>query len=145
MGKDFYDGCLQDQKWRLNHLYYIKTKEQGIIRFKMNWAQEYLFDHLHTRNNILKARQLGMSTFTSLYILDSCLFIPNYEAGIVDKTDDDAKEKLRKIRVAFEYMLNPPKNVGADHVTDEQDKKIRKEAILSNGKIKVSSVVVWDQ
>lgn len=124
MGKDFYDGCLQDQKWRLNHLYYIKTKEQGIIRFKMNWAQEYLFDHLHTRNNILKARQLGMSTFTSLYILDSCLFIPNYEAGIVDKTDDDAKEKLRKIRVAFDYMLNPPKNVGADHVTDEQDKKM---------------------
>ena len=57
MGKDWYDGCLQDQKWRLNHLYYIKTKSQGIIRFKMNWAQEYLFEHLHTRNNILKARQ----------------------------------------------------------------------------------------
>lgn len=124
MGKDWYDGCLTDQKWRLNHLYYIKTKSQGIIRFKMNWAQEYLFENLHTRNNILKARQLGMSTFTSLYILDSCLFTPNYEAGIVDKTDDDAKEKLRKIRVAFEYMLCPPKNVGYDHVEDEQDRKL---------------------
>lgn len=124
MGKDWYDGCITDQKWRLNHLYYIKTKEQGIVRFKMNWAQEYLYDHLHTRNNILKARQLGMSTFTSMYILDSCLFIPNYEAGIVDKTDDDAKEKLRKIKVAFEYMLEAPKKVGYDHVEDESDRKI---------------------
>lgn len=124
MGKDWYDGCLADQKWRLNHLYYIKTKEQGIIRFQMNWAQDYLFEHLHTRNNILKARQLGMSTFTSMYILDSCLFIPNYEAGIVDKTDDDAKEKLRKIKTAFDFMLNPPSAVGYDHVEDETDRKM---------------------
>lgn len=124
MGKDWYDGCLEDQKWRINHLYYIKTKEQGIVRFKMNWAQDYLFDNLHTRNNILKARQLGMSTFTSIFILDSCLFIPNYEAGIVDKTDDDAKEKLRKIKTAFDFMLSPPKNVGYDHVEDAQDRKL---------------------
>lgn len=124
MGKDWYEGCLEDQKWRINHLYYIKTKEQGIVRFKMNWAQEYLFDNLHTRNNILKARQLGMSTFTSIFILDSCLFIPNYEAGIVDKTDDDAKEKLRKIKTAFEFMLTPPKNTGYDHVEDAQDRKL---------------------
>lgn len=124
MGKDWYEGCLEDQKWRINHLYYIKTKEQGIVRFKMNWAQEYLFDNLHTRNNILKARQLGMSTFTSIFILDSCLFIPNYEAGIVDKTDDDAKEKLRKIKTAFDFMLTPPKNTGYDHVEDAQDRKL---------------------
>lgn len=124
MGKDWYEGCLTDQKWRINHLYYIKTKEQGIVRFKMNWAQEYLFDNLHTRNNILKARQLGMSTFTSIFILDSCLFIPNYEAGIVDKTDDDAKEKLRKIKTAFDFMLTPPKNTGYDHVEDAQDRKL---------------------
>ena len=138
MGKDWYEGCLADQKWRLNHLYYIKTKEQGIVRFKMNWAQEYLFDNLHTRNNILKARQLGMSTFTSMYILDSCLFIPNFEAGIVDKTDDDAKEKLRKIKTAFDFMITPPKVVGYDHVEDEQDRKLiaaysSKIAILRKG------------
>lgn len=123
MGKDWYDKCWRDQKWRLNHLYYIRSKEHGIVRFKMNWAQEYLYDHLHTRNNILKARQLGMSTFTSIYILDKCLHEPNFEAGIVDKTDDDAKEKLRKIRVAFDYMLNPPQTVGHDHVEDEQDRE----------------------
>lgn len=94
------------------------------MRFKMNWAQEYLYDNLHTRNNILKARQLGMSTFTSMYILDSCLFCSNYEAGIVDKTDDDAKEKLRKIKTAFDFMLTPPKNTGYDHVEDEDDRKL---------------------
>lgn len=123
MGKDWYDGCMTDQKWRLNHLYYIRSKEKGIVRFKMNWAQEYLFDHMHTRNNILKARQLGMSTFTAIYILDCCLHQDYYEAGIVDKTDDDAKEKLRKIRVAYEFMLKPPPVVGEDYVEDPEDRK----------------------
>jgi hypothetical protein len=124
MGKDWYPECYLDQKWRLNHLYYIRSKEYGIMRFKMNWAQEYLFDNLHTRNNILKARQLGMSTFTSIYILDSCLHQSDYEAGIVDKTDEDAKEKLRKIKVAYEFMLSAPKNVGYDHVQDPEDKRM---------------------
>ena len=124
MGKDWYEGCVSDQKWRLNHLYYIRSKEKGIVRFKMNWAQEYLFDNLHTRNTILKARQLGISTFTSIYILDCCLHQPYYEAGIVDKTDDDAKEKLRKIKIAYEFMLKPPPHVGEDYVEDEEDRKM---------------------
>ena len=131
MGKDWYDKCWRDQKWRLNHLYYIRSKEHGIVRFKMNWAQEYLYDHMHTRNNILKARQLGMSTFTSIYILDKCLHEPSYDAGIVDKTDEDAKEKLRKIRTAFDYMLTPPQMVGYDHVEDPEDKeKIKQWAMV---------------
>ena len=36
----------------------------------MNAVQEYVYDNLHTRNIILKARQLGMSTFAILLMVD---------------------------------------------------------------------------
>lgn len=105
-------GAWKSQKWRLNHLYYIERKSAPPCRFKMNWAQEELFDNLHTRNNVLKARQLGISTLTSLMALDNCLFNRNFHAGIIDKAADDAKEKMKKIRFALRCMEEPPD--GAD-------------------------------
>lgn len=122
MGKDWYDGCLNDQEWRLNHLYFISTKEDGIQRFKLNWAQTELFHNLHTRNTILKARQLGMSTFTSIMILDRCLFENGFQAGIIDRTEDDGKEKMQKIALAYDFLENPPETT-KDHVEDAEDRK----------------------
>lgn len=121
MGKDFYDGCWMDQYWRLNHLYHIQTKENGVQRFRMNPQQEKLYRNLHTKNTILKARQLGMSTFSSIFILDECLFKPNTECGWIDKGIEDAREKIQKIRLAVECMENPP-NTTLDHVEDEEDR-----------------------
>ena len=123
MGKDWYEGCMFDQEWRLNHLYYISTKEDGIQRFHLNWAQTELYHNLHTRNTILKARQLGMSTFTSMLILDNCLFKEGFSAGIIDRTEDDGKEKMQKIELAYSFLENPPETT-KDHVEDEEDRKM---------------------
>lgn len=123
MGKDWYPGCWRSQKWRLNHLYYILSKNDGLVRFHLNWAQEELHDNLHNKNTVLKARQLGMSTYTSLFIFDNCLFHSHYNAGIIDKGIDDAKEKLQKMSLAYDYMLNPPLEVGLDHVEDPADRE----------------------
>lgn len=87
-------------------LYWILDKEGRPRRFKPNYAQETLLRDMHTRNNILKARQLGLSTCIALLILDGCLFAENFHAGIVDKTLDDAAAKLRKIRYAFEHLCD---------------------------------------
>lgn len=122
MGKDWYEGCFNDQRWRLNHLYHIVNKDAQVMRFKMNWAQEELFSRLHSRNTILKARQLGMSTFTSILFLDLCLFNDNFPCGIIDKTLPDAKEKLGKITFAYEHMQQPPVSVYNDHVEDPEDR-----------------------
>lgn len=123
MGKDWYPNCWLNQEWRLNHLYYILSKDKGIIRFKMNWAQQQLFKTLHNRNNILKARQLGMSTFTSIFILDMCLHNANFQAGIIDKGLDDAKEKLKKIKLAYQLLKNPPDRTIDDPVEDAEDRE----------------------
>lgn len=127
MGKDWYPNCWQSQEWRLTHLYHILSKGKGIVRFKMNWAQTELYHGLHNRNNILKARQLGMSTFTSIFILDNCLFRQNFKAGIIDKGIDDAKEKLKKIKLAYQLLKEPPPDYADDPVTDADDREaIRK-------------------
>jgi hypothetical protein len=101
---------LSDQQWRLDHLYHIVDKDGKIVRFQMNWAQRQLHKGLHHYNNVLKARQLGISTYTAILILDMCLFTPNYTAGIVDRTGAEAKKKLAKIRFAFEHLDYAPVN-----------------------------------
>jgi len=98
---------LGSRKWRLDNLYKIVDKEGKIVPFKMNWAQKALLENLWYMNIILKARQLGMSTFIELFILDACLFNPNKKAGIIADTLDSAKKLLRdKIKFAYEHL--PP-------------------------------------
>lgn len=122
MGKDWYKGCTDSVEWRLNHLYWIQDKDGGVIRFKMNWAQQELFDNLWTRNAVLKVRQLGISTLVALMGLDCCLFRSGFEMGIIDKTLEDAKGKLRKMKQAYDWMLYPPTRPAGDHVEDEGDR-----------------------
>ncbi len=97
-------GRLDDPLWRLNNLYWIENKRGGLQRFRMNAAQSRLHRNLWFRNVVLKARQLGISTYVALYMLDSCLFTPNFHAGIIDKTLPDAEQKLEKLRFAWEHL-----------------------------------------
>ena len=101
---------LASQKRRMNNLYWIQDKEGRVVRFRMNWAQEEFFDGMHNRNTVLKVRQLGISTLVAIYILDSMLFNKNWRAAIVDKTLDDAKEKVEKIAFAFEHLDYVPED-----------------------------------
>ncbi len=99
---------LSNREWRLNHLYHIVNKDGKIVRFRMNWAQRQIHNGLHYYNNVLKARQLGISTYTAMLILDMCLFTPHYTAGIVDRTGPESKKKLAKIKFAFDHLDHLP-------------------------------------
>lgn len=105
-------GRLDNPFWRLNNLYWIENKSGGIERFRMNAAQSRLHRNLWSRNVVLKARQLGISTYVAMLMLDSCLFTPNFHAGIIDKTLPDAEQKLEKLRFAWEHLDYVPP--GAD-------------------------------
>jgi len=95
-------ALLSDQLWRLNNLYSILDINGKKIKFKLNWAQNNLYHNMHYFNVILKARQLGFSTFTMIYILDACLFNTNHSAGVIAHTREDA-EDLFKNKVKFAY------------------------------------------
>lgn len=65
---------LADKDWRLNNLYWITDKEGKPTRFRMTPEQREYFEGIHTRNIILKARQLGFTTEVCIIQLDAALF-----------------------------------------------------------------------
>lgn len=96
---------LSSQFWRLNNLYYIKDASGNKVRFQMNWAQEDFYRNLWYFNTILKARQLGFTTFIMLYMLDACLFNSNHSAGVIAHTRQDAEDLFKnKIRYAYDNL-----------------------------------------
>lgn len=88
---------LHSKAWRLNNLYRIVDRDSNSIPFRLNSVQNDVLGNLHTRNLILKARQLGMSTFAVLYLLDSVLWQHNISAGIVSYSLEHAQHIFKKI------------------------------------------------
>ena len=100
-----------DRRWRLNNLYYIQDKLGDVVLFELNAAQAKLLDDLHFLNIILKARQMGFSTFILILALDCCIFNSNFAAGLVADTIDNAKGLLKRIKFAYERMPSEIKSV----------------------------------
>jgi hypothetical protein len=93
-----------DRRWRLNNLYFIQDKLGNVVQFQLNVAQSKLLDDLHYLNIILKARQMGFSTFILMLALDCCIFNSNFAAGLVADTIDNAKGLLKRVKFAYERM-----------------------------------------
>lgn len=93
-----------DRRWRLNNLYWIKDKSGAVVKFQLNPAQDQLLDELHTLNIILKARQLGFSTFILVLALDCCLFNGHFEAGLIADTLVNAQNLLDRIKFCYDRL-----------------------------------------
>ena len=96
--------CVLDPRWRLNNLYQIVTKKGQQIPFRMKWAQTQLYDEMWYCNIVLKARQLGISTFICLLFLDRCLFNENMSAGILAHTLEDGQQMFRRVKFAYDTL-----------------------------------------
>jgi hypothetical protein len=99
-------SMLADRGWRLNNLYSILSKEGTKIPFRLNWAQQNLLQNLHQSNLILKARQLGFTTFIQIFMMDACLFNSNTRAGTIAHRLDDARV-IMKDKIRFPYDSLP--------------------------------------
>jgi len=102
---------LADPRWRLNNLYSIVDKQGRKVTFKFNWAQEELYDNVWYCNIILKARQLGISTFICLLFLDRCLFNDNISAGIIAHTLEDSQQLFRRVKFAYDNLPDEIKKI----------------------------------
>ena len=93
-------------KWfRLNTLYHIKDKTGKKVLFQPNEEQEAFYCGYHGRDIILKARQLGFTTFKMVSDLDDCLFTKNHSAGCICHNLEDAKDIFRnKIKFAYQSI-----------------------------------------
>src|SRR6476659_3874675 len=126
---------LGNRRWRLNNLYTCQTKDGRILPFRLNWAQEALLDGLHECNLILKARQLGFTTFIQLFMLDACLFNSNVRAGTIAHRLDDARVIFRD-KVKFPYEMLPQQlKTARPIVKDSADELI----FANNSRLRVST------
>ena len=96
---------LNDKRWRLNNLYYITNKSGEEVLFNLNWAQIELFEKEWHQMLILKARQLGITTYFSLSYLDDCFWHGNTNAGIIAHRKEDAEDIFKKkVKYAYDRM-----------------------------------------
>lgn len=103
---------LRDKSWRLNNLYMILDENGRPIPFVLRGEQARFMKNRHTRNFVPKARKLGMSTFIVIDNLDECIFKKHTQAGIIDITDDDAKDKLQIAKFAWDNgPLHPDESI----------------------------------
>lgn len=98
-----------NQKWRLEHLYYILTKDGTRSLFTLNSAQSHFYTYYllpgYKKIVILKSRQLGFTSLMSIYFLDQVLWNPNNEALQIAHTQKDAIEIFnRKIIFAVKNL-----------------------------------------
>lgn len=96
---------LNDPWWRLNNLYWIQDDKGKKVKFKPNWAQKFLYNNMWFLCIILKARQLGFTTFIQLFMLDRCLFNDNVSAGVVAQNREAAEDFFKnKIKFAYDNL-----------------------------------------
>lgn len=110
---------LRDKHWRLNNLYFITDKQGKKVRFRMTDEQIEYFEGMHTRNIILKARQLGFTTECCIIQLDAALF-ESAKCALIAHTLNDAKRLFReKVKYAYDNLpaeiraANPASNDAA--------------------------------
>ena len=102
----FVEEKLSSKLWRLNNLYTIKDKDGNRIKFKPNASQLKVLMTKHKCKIILKSRQQGISTLFLAYNLDSCLFIPGYEAGIQSYGLSESEKLSNRAELMWD-MLDP--------------------------------------
>ena len=96
---------LSDKLWRLTHLYYITDKAGNEILFNLNWAQVQLYEKEWHQMLVLKARQLGVTTYFSINFLDDCFWHANTNAGIIAHRKEDAEDIFKKkVKYAYDRM-----------------------------------------
>lgn len=129
-----------DPRWRLSNLYWITDENGRRVKFQPNSSQLEFLDNLHSRNIVLKARQLGFTTLCSLIYLDACVFNHDVRAGIIAHRVDDAKVIFRdKIKFPYDQLDEGIRNAvpasqdSADTLTFKNNSSIRVSTSMRSG------------
>lgn len=95
---------LSSRSWRIKNLYWIKDKNQKKVKFRPNQFQEALVNDKSKKQEVLKARQLGISTYYLIRYLDAAAFKPNTTVAILSHKQDSMRKLFQIIRRAHKYM-----------------------------------------
>ena len=91
------------ERWLLNFVK-ITDNQNEYIPFKVNEQQKYFLENMDKFNIILKARQLGFTTFSLAYCLWSALTKPRTNYLIVSYKQDSATSLFDKIKDMYNSL-----------------------------------------
>lgn len=96
---------LNDPEWRLNSGFYkIKDKNKKIIPFKFNAQQKQLYDNQDQKDIVLKSRQIGVSTYYTLKLLDECIFYNNVVSAVLSHKRESLIYLFEIIKFAYDNL-----------------------------------------
>lgn len=105
---------LMSKRARLENLYYIIDKSGRKVPFKLNWAQEEMDENRWFKMIVLKARQLGCTTFWAIDFLDDCFWQTHLNSGIIAHRKEDAENIFRKkVKFAYDNMPSWTREINA--------------------------------
>jgi hypothetical protein len=93
-----------DPEWRVESLYKIVTKGGKKVLFQPNSVQRAVSQLKSKRKIILKARQMGISTYELIRMLDFVLWNRNVNACILAHEQGAIEKLFRIVRRAYEFM-----------------------------------------
>lgn len=95
----------KSKDWRMHNFYKITDKNSNLINFNLNQAQLHFKQNAANRNIILKARQLGFTTFSVLDMLDDVLFNKNFRALLISYDLESAHDLFdNKVMLAWQHF-----------------------------------------
>lgn len=102
---------LVSKYWRMNNLYKIVNKDGKLVKFKFNDEQKKIWDecfdekgNLVVNPEVLKARQLGVTTFFVLIYFDDCIWRRNMTCYIQSHDQESIKKIFRYVITAYNNM-----------------------------------------
>lgn len=124
--------------------FYIVDKEQNDVLFKLNPMQRKIYDDIKEKKKknekfrgiVLKARQLGISTFSIMLMLALAITTRNFNGMLITHKEDISRELFSRLKHAF-YSL--PKVLRPSILKDNDGELIfdKKDGSGLNSKIKI--------
>ncbi len=125
---DLETAPLEDKLWRVQNLYCIRNKKGQLVRFELNEHQIKLVNSFQTSVQkseplvILKARQVGITTFFSIWFLDDALFYNGINAVIQSHKKESMEDIFNVVRRAYDYFPSELKSETSKHDIDRSTK-----------------------
>ena len=102
---------LKSKRFRMENLYQIVDKTGRAIHFKFNDEQREIYErcfdesgNLVLNPDVLKSRQIGVSTLFVIAYLDDALHVPNLNCYIQTHKDDSNEKVFRIVRFAYDHL-----------------------------------------
>ena len=104
IGYTYLIDLTRDRQKFMESLFFIQDKNRQLVRFKLNKVQQDFVNKRTSRNIILKARQLGFSTFILGDMLAEAITVPNTVCVCISHEERATQRLLKKVHMMYDMI-----------------------------------------